>query len=199
VGLSWQMSFRLPKSSPRIWWQVDLLICRTSANMRNVPVRSSLIMSLMCTTLSSLRELEGRPDLVTSSDTLPKMNRLCHPNTHAQDKASSLWASCRSRNVSVTVLPSFTQNLMLTRCSTRTSILLTAKIANGKGDGVSRRVLPPSRGRVNKHKYLRRVIKCPGTCTWQLELHNIYLSRDIKSVSKLYGQRMYNYKVNTTQ
>jgi hypothetical protein len=26
---------------------------------------------------------------------------------------------------------------------------------------------------------------------WQLELRNIYLSRDIKSVSELYGQRMY--------
>jgi hypothetical protein len=26
--------------------------------------------------------------------------------------------------------------------------------------------------------------------TWQLELRNIYLSRDIKSVSELYGQRM---------
>jgi hypothetical protein len=36
-----------------------------------------------------------------------------------------------------------------------------------------------------------RVIKCPGTCTWQLELRNFYLSRDIKSVSELYGQRTY--------
>jgi hypothetical protein len=26
---------------------------------------------------------------------------------------------------------------------------------------------------------------------WQLELRNIYLSRDIKSVSEFYGQRMY--------
>jgi len=52
-------------------------------------------------------------------------------------------------NVSVAVLPSFTQNLMLTRCSTRTSILLTAKIATGKGHRVSRRVLPPSGGRAN--------------------------------------------------
>jgi hypothetical protein len=26
---------------------------------------------------------------------------------------------------------------------------------------------------------------------WQLELRNNYLSRDIKSVSELYGQRMY--------
>jgi hypothetical protein len=26
---------------------------------------------------------------------------------------------------------------------------------------------------------------------WYLELRNIYLSRDIKSVSELYGQRMY--------
>jgi hypothetical protein len=52
------------------------LICRASANMRTVTVWSSLIMSLMRTTLSSFRELEGRPDLVSSStDTLPKTNR----------------------------------------------------------------------------------------------------------------------------
>jgi hypothetical protein len=38
--------------------------------------------------------------------------------------------------VNVAVLPSFTQNLMLTRCSNLTSILLTAKIATGKGHGV---------------------------------------------------------------
>jgi hypothetical protein len=37
----------------------------------------------------------------------------------------------------VAVLPSFTHNLMLTRSSNRTSILLTAKIATGKGHGVS--------------------------------------------------------------
>jgi hypothetical protein len=47
----------------------------------------------------------------------------------------------------VAVLPRFTQNLMLTRCSNRTSILLTAKIATGKGHGEFRRVLPPSGGR----------------------------------------------------
>jgi hypothetical protein len=56
-------------------------------------------------------------------------------------------ASCRSCNVSVAVLLSFTQNLMLTRFSNRTSILLTAKIATGKGHGDFRRVLPPSGGR----------------------------------------------------
>jgi hypothetical protein len=47
----------------------------------------------------------------------------------------------------VALLPSFTQNLMLTSCSNRTSILLTAKIATGKGQGDFRRVLPPSGGR----------------------------------------------------
>ena len=89
-GSSLALSFRLPKSSRRIWWQVDLLINRASANMRTVTVWSSLIMSVMWTTLSSFRELEGQPDLVSSStDTLPKTNCLCHPNTHAQDKASS--------------------------------------------------------------------------------------------------------------
>jgi hypothetical protein len=45
------------------------------------------------------------------------------------------------------VLPIFTQNLMLTRCSNQMSILLTAKIATGKGHGVFRRVLPASGGR----------------------------------------------------
>ena len=89
-GTSLAVSFRLPKSSRRIWWQVDLLICRASANMRTVTVRYSLITSLMRTTLSSFRELEGRTDLVsTSTDTLPKTNRLCHPNTRARGKASS--------------------------------------------------------------------------------------------------------------
>ena len=48
-------------------------------------------------------------------------------------------------NVSVAVLPSFTQNLMLTHASTQTSILLTAKIALAR-DTVSCRVLPPSGG-----------------------------------------------------
>jgi hypothetical protein len=47
----------------------------------------------------------------------------------------------------VAVLPSFTQNLMLTCCSNRTSILLTAKIATGKGHGDFRPVLPRSGGR----------------------------------------------------
>jgi len=37
------LDIRLPKSSSRIWWQVDLLICGASANMRTVTVRSSLI------------------------------------------------------------------------------------------------------------------------------------------------------------
>jgi hypothetical protein len=49
----------------------------------------------------------------------------------------------------VAVLSSFIQNLMLTRCENRTSILLTAKIATGKRYGVSPRVLPPSGGRAN--------------------------------------------------
>jgi hypothetical protein len=44
----------------------------------------------------------------------------------------------------VAVLPSFTQSLMLTRCSNRTSILVTTEIAIGKGHGDFRRVLPPS-------------------------------------------------------
>jgi hypothetical protein len=39
-------------------------------------------------------------------------------------------------------------NLMLTRCSNRMSILLTAKTATGKGHGEFRRVLTPSGGRV---------------------------------------------------
>jgi hypothetical protein len=47
----------------------------------------------------------------------------------------------------VAVLRSFTQNLMLTRCSNRTSILLTAKITTGKGHEDFRRVLLPSGGR----------------------------------------------------
>jgi hypothetical protein len=44
-------------------------------------------------------------------------------------------------------LPSFTQNSVLTLCSNRTSILLTAKLATGKGHGDFHHVLPPSGGR----------------------------------------------------
>jgi hypothetical protein len=47
----------------------------------------------------------------------------------------------------VAVLSSFTQKLMLTRCSNRTSILLTTKIATGKGHGDFHCVLPRSGGR----------------------------------------------------
>ena len=36
------LDIRLPKSSSRIWWQVDLLICRASVNICTVTVRSSL-------------------------------------------------------------------------------------------------------------------------------------------------------------
>jgi len=54
-----------------------------------------------------------------------------------------------SRKGKQSVLPNFTQNLMLTRCSNWTSILLTAKITTGKGHGVFRRILPPSEGRAN--------------------------------------------------
>jgi hypothetical protein len=109
VGCQWRMTqdqagLRV-HGTKTTWWQVDLLLCRASANMRTVTVRSSLIMSLMGTTLSSFREIEGQPDLVSSStDTLPKTNCLCHPNTRARDKASSprhhvevamsLWLSC---------------------------------------------------------------------------------------------------------
>jgi hypothetical protein len=85
------LSFRLPKSSRRIWWQFDLLIFRASANMRTVTVQSSRTMSLMWTTLSSFQELKGQPHLLSSStDTLFDTKRLCHSNTHARDKASML-------------------------------------------------------------------------------------------------------------
>ena len=104
-GTSLVLSFHLPKSSRRIWWQADLLICRASANMRTVTVWSSLIMSLMRTKLSSFHELEGQPDLVSSStDTLPKTNACAtqtltpeiklHCRRHHVEAAMSLWLSC---------------------------------------------------------------------------------------------------------
>jgi len=104
-GTSLALSFRLPKSSCRIWWQVDLLICRASANMRTVTVWSSLIMSLTRTTLSSFRELEGRPDLVSSSTTPYPRRIACATQTlapeiklhrcrHHVEAALSLWLSC---------------------------------------------------------------------------------------------------------
>lgn len=87
-GTTLALSFCLPKSC-RIWWQVSLLIFRASANIFTLTVPSSHTISLMQTTLSSFPELEGRPDLVsTSADTLLDMNRLCHWSTHACDKAS---------------------------------------------------------------------------------------------------------------
>jgi hypothetical protein len=121
------LSFHLPRSFRRIWWRVDLLIIRVSANMRTVTVWSSCTKSLMRTTLSLFRELEGRPDLVSSST---YTNRLCHSSTCVRDKASSPQVSRRSCSVSVAVLSSFTQKLMFTRCSNWMFILLTAQIRN---------------------------------------------------------------------
>jgi len=39
------LDIRLPKSSRRIWWHVDLLISRASANMRTV---NSTVFSFLC-------------------------------------------------------------------------------------------------------------------------------------------------------
>jgi hypothetical protein len=58
-----------------------------------------------------------RPELSSSTDTLPAMKRECHSKTALRLKECSPKASRSISRVSVADLPSFTQNLVQTRCS----------------------------------------------------------------------------------
>jgi hypothetical protein len=98
------LSFRLPKSSRRIWWQVDLLICRTSASMRTITVRYFLIMSLLRTTLfvpwtrkAGLILCHSPPTpyprrIACATETLAPEMKL-HRQRHNEEAAMALWLS----------------------------------------------------------------------------------------------------------
>jgi hypothetical protein len=61
---------------------------------------------------------DGRPErLPSSTDTQPALKHECHSKTAVRLKECSPKASQRISTVAVLDLPSFTQNMMQTRCS----------------------------------------------------------------------------------
>lgn len=72
-----------------------------------------------CSIMSSLREVDGRPDRGSlSHDSCPSLNRRNYSNTRARLMASSPNANFIISLVSVAVFPSLKQNFMQIRCST---------------------------------------------------------------------------------
>jgi hypothetical protein len=81
------------------------------------------ITALTRSTVSLVRAVDGRPACESSSmDVWQFLNREYHSNVFDRQNAVSPNACCSISYVSVAVLPSFWQNLLLTRCSFNTSL-----------------------------------------------------------------------------
>jgi hypothetical protein len=113
---------RMFKFSVKIW-QTQQLTPTVSASSWTVRRRSSWMSSGIFSTFSVVLHALGRPERLSSStDIQLALKRECNSKTTIRLKECSPQASQSTSRVSVVNLPSFMQNLMLTRCSILPSI-----------------------------------------------------------------------------
>jgi hypothetical protein len=99
-------------------WHID-----DCSNVLNVSRRSSCISCRIVSTFWGFDLVEVRPDLSPSSDVLPLLKHACYSKHVARLVASLPYARRNISKVSAPDLPSLTENLMLARCSSFTSML----------------------------------------------------------------------------
>jgi hypothetical protein len=99
--------------------------CSTIAAISLIVLRrSSCTSHRIISTFLGVELVEGRPDLsLSSSDVLPLLKRACHSKHVARHMASFPYAHHNILKVSTPDLQSLTQNLMLARCFSFTSML----------------------------------------------------------------------------
>jgi len=114
---------RMFKSCVGIAWQVPKDTPTSTESSRIAKRQFAPISSHTCATQSSVLLVVGLPDCgLSSSESRPSLNLLCHSKMWARLKHCSPKAVLNISNVCTQFLPSFTQNLMHTRCSCSSNI-----------------------------------------------------------------------------
>ena len=123
-GTNFAATRRMFKSCVSMAWQVPQDPPTSTESSRIVKHRFAQISSRTRTTQSSVLLVVGLLDRgLSSTESQPSLNILCHSKMRTQLKHCSRKAVLNISNVSTPFLPSFTQNLMHTRCSCSSDIL----------------------------------------------------------------------------
>jgi len=116
----------MPKFSVIISWHTVFEILTSSATSRTVKRRFEQMTSRYFATLSSVLDVDGRPERGSSStEVQPPLKRYHHSYVWVLPITSSLNAIFNISNVSVADFPIFTQNFTQIRCSWKTLIFLS--------------------------------------------------------------------------